>query len=558
MKPKKRRPEDELNFWQPATDMFSALMLILLLVILLLALYLVYIPEDERTGLNPDSGTGVSDGIGAVISRPEDTVSGGKLDDGGGHDGGGYGSTPDGSSIADLPGGTTDHDGGGGGGGSGTGNGPGTGPDAGLKSAVFVVMVDAETDRTIKEEGVQFELYGADNSLQILNVYYPEKVSFRNYETTEAGTFYFPEKLLQGEYIVHELTEPEGYDAAENQTFDLDDVYDWPDPFVVRVPLNPSRNIIRVQMNDAETGLAVAGGTFDVIAKEDISTHDGTLRYREGQVVGQIVCNDEGYGESEELYLGEYILRQKDIPQYYAGQLEELDCSVQKKSEAETPLNTLDAQRTRVTLTLTDELYSSRGIEGAVFQITPSSGASFTAITDASGKIVLDELEKNTTYTVRQTSTVDDYRVDPNEYTFSVAADGRINGDAEYSLDLTNRVLRVSIGAASNLLGGQRAGVELSLYDSSDTLIRTWTSAAAPITFTDLAEGSYYVTMGENTEKHYTFQVTDQAAVQTVSAGANPMVRYLLIGGGAAVLLVLLGMGVAALRKNKKNKNKHS
>ena len=558
MKPKKRRPLDELNIWQPATDMFSALMLILLLVILLLALYLVYIPEDERTGLNPDSGTGVSDGVGAVISRPDDTVAGGQLDDGGGHDGGGYGSTPDGSSIADLPGGTTDHDGGGGGGGSGTGTGTGDWPDAGLKSAVFVVMVDAETDRTIKEQGVQFELYGADNSLQILNVYYPEKISFRNYETTEAGTFYFPEKLLQGEYIVHELTEPEGYDAAENQTFDLDDVYDWPDPFVVRVPLNPSRNIIRVQMNDAETGLAVTGGTFDVIAKEDIYTHDGTLRYREGQVVSQITCDEEGYGESEELYLGEYTLRQKDIPQYYAGQLEELDCSVQKKSEAETPLNALEAQRTRVTLTLTDELYTNRSIEGATFQVTPSSGVSFTATTDASGKIVLDELEKNTTYTIRQTGTVDDYRMDTGEYTFSVAADGRINGDAEYDINLTNRVLRVSIGAAENILGGQRAGVELSLYDSNNTLLRTWTSAAAPITFTDLAEGSYYVTMGENTEKHYTFQVSDQAAVQSVSAGANPMVRYLLAGCGAAVLLVLLGMGVAALRRNKKNKNKHS
>lgn len=548
MKMKRKRSQDELNFWQPATDMFSGLVLILLLVILLLALYLVNVTDYNEIDPNPGSSVANSyDGVGAVIERPD--TSGGHQD-ADGNDGGGEGTTPDGSSVADLPGGTTDHDGsGGGGGGSG---GPGDSPSKGIKSAVFVVMVDAETERTIKEAGVQFELYGADNSLQILNVYYPEKVSFRNYETTEAGTFYFPEKLLQGKYIVHELTEPEGYDAAENQEFDLDDLYDWPDPFVVKMPLSPSKNVIRIQMNDAETGMAVAGGTFDVIAKTDILTQDGTLRYHEGQVVDEIVCDDTGYGVSQELYLGEYTVRQKEIPPYYAGQTEELDCMVEKKSEVEAPLNTLEAERTRIVLNLTDELYSSRGIEGATFQVTSSNGKTTTATTDASGQIVLEELEKNTTYTIRQTSSAEDYQLDPNEYTFNVTADGRIDGDAQKELGLTNRVLRVSIGAASNLLGGQRAGVELSLYDASDNLIRTWTTTNAPITFTDLKAGSYYITMGENTQKHYAFLVNDQAAVQTVSVGASKTVLYLLIGGGVAVLLAIVVMGIAALRKKKK------
>lgn len=546
MKTKRKRPNEELNFWQPATDMFSALVLILLLIILLLSLYLVNIDDDDQ--IDPDPGSSVSsnsyDGVGAVISRPD-----GGHQDADGDDGGGAGSTPDGSSIADLPGGPDDNVAGGGGGGSGTGT--GDGPDKGIKSAVFVVMVDAETERTIKEAGVQFELYGADNSLQILNVYYPEKVSFRKYETTEAGTFYFPEKLLQGQYIVHELTEPEGYDAAENQEFALDDLYDWPDPYVVKMPLSPSRNIIRVQMNDAETGMAVTGGTFDVIAKTDISTQDGTLRYREGQIVDEIVCDENGYGESSELYLGEYIVRQKDIPQYYAGQTEELDCMVEKKSEVEAPLNTVDSERSRIILTLVDELYSSRGIEGAAFQIT-ANGRTTTVTTDASGRIVLEELEKNTTYTICQTGTAEDYAIDPTEYTFNVTADGRIDGEAQKELNLTNRVIRVSIGAASNILGGQRAGVELSLYDASDNLIRTWTTTNAPITFTDLEAGSYYVTMGENNEKHYTFHVADQAVIQTVSVGASKTALYALIGGGVVVLLGIVITGISVLCKRKK------
>ena len=317
------------------------------------------------------------------------------------------------------------------------------------------------------------------------------------------------------------------------------------------MPLSPSQNIIRVQMNDAETGMAVTGGTFDVIAKTDISTQDGTLRYREGQIVDEIVCDENGYGESSELYLGEYIVRQKDIPQYYAGQTEELDCMVEKKSEVEAPLNTVDSERSRIILTLADELYSSRGIEGATFQIT-ANGRTTTVTTDASGRIVLEELEKNTTYTICQTGTAEDYAINPTEYTFNVTADGRIDGEAQKELNLTNRVIRVSIGAASNILGGQRAGVELSLYDASDNLIRTWTTTNAPITFTDLEAGSYYVTMGENSEKHYTFQVVDQAAIQTVSVGASKNALYALIGGGVVVLLGIVITGVSALRKRKK------
>ena len=41
---RKRGTDEEINFWQPASDMFSALLLILMLVILLLGLYLTSYP----------------------------------------------------------------------------------------------------------------------------------------------------------------------------------------------------------------------------------------------------------------------------------------------------------------------------------------------------------------------------------------------------------------------------------------------------------------------------------------------------------------------------------
>ena len=58
--------------------------------------------------------------------------------------------------------------------------------------------------------------------------------------------------------------------------------------------------------------------------------------------------------------------------------------------------------------------------------------------------------------------------------------------------------------------------------------------------------------MGENSDKHYTFHVADQAAIQTVSVGASKAALYLLIGGGVAVLLGIVIAGISALRKRKK------
>lgn len=553
MKPKRRRSDDELNFWQPATDMFSGLMLVLMLVILLLALYLVNMPEhpeaDSEPGIVMATPEGANDGIGAVIKRPE-TNTGGNPDDSG--DGGSERGEDGGDQPYEGSGGEDRYDGGTGGGGGSSGTGHGVGPGEGMKSAVYVVMVDAETDRTIKEPNVQFELYGADNSLQVLNTYYPEKISYRSYETTEQGTFYFPEKLWQGQYIVHELTEPQGYDAAPNQVFDLDDEYDWPEPFVVKIPLTPSRNVIRIQMNDSQTGLPVSGGTFDVIANEDILTQDGTLRYHEGQVVGQITCNDEGYGTSDEVYLGSYLVRQKDIPQYYIGQDADLECSVEKKTEVEAPLNTLTTQLTRVTLSLTDELYSSRPIEGAVYTITSDSGTTMEAVTDSSGQIVLEQLDKNAVYTIRQTAAAGDYLPDSREYTFSVAADGRINGEAELQLNLTNRMIRVQLGASNNPFAQQSSGIDLELYDAADNLIQAWTTTETPITLTNLKVGSYYIVMDGNTERKYSFNVNDQAAVQNITVGAGQNMLYVLSGAGILFGIAVIAAIIHTIRKNKK------
>lgn len=242
---------------------------------------------------------------------------------------------------------------------------------------------------------------------------------------------------------------------------------------MVRVPVHPSRNIIRVQMTDLETGLPVSGGTFDVISINDVITADGTLRYRAGETVSTIVCDENGYGESEEIYLGEYRVTQSEIPAWYASLTEDLTVIVNKKADIAPPVNTVACERTKITLTLADELYPARGIAGVDFTVTSdhADAQPVEVTTDNQGRIVLDHLDKGVTYRIAQSSISGSYRPDTDVHTIAITAQGRIGQDAQTDLSLTNRMLRVALGVTDEFSSVQVPDVSLALYDDTDTLV---------------------------------------------------------------------------------------
>ena len=543
MKTRKRRqdPDAEYNFWQPATDMMSALVYVLLLIIALLGLYLL----SDYTGLEEPS------------SSSEEAASSGWHDDDydGWHDGGADDDPGDGDGRYDQQ---IIQTGGGGGGGY---------DEDGVKAAVFAELIDEETERRIQEAGVRFELYRTDTahlingSLQTLNTYYPEKISYREYETTGEGTFYLPEKIWQGSYYFRQLSEPEGYDAAADTYYDVDRMYDWPEPYIVQIRVAPCKNIIRLQMNDAETQQPVGGGIFRVIAAEDIITKDGTVRYTQGQQVDTITCDEAGYGESMELYLGKYTVQQQSSPNYYTTMQQDLDAEVEKKNGSDPELHKIDTEKTKIILNVTDELTSS-ALEGAVFTVANRrTGTTQTVATDGSGQIRLTDLDKSTTYLIREQQAPENYRPDDTDHTVIVAADGRIDGAGSTTLDITNRLLRVSISAVDTVLCSNTEGEQLSLYNEQDQLIRSWTSSDSGQLFTDLTEGSYYVVRGKadsaNARK-YPFTVQDTASTQNWTVpvftlrSAVALAVLAVVAAGVVWLLVFLWGILARRRKARK------
>lgn len=521
-----KQPASKFNFWQPATDMMSGLVFVLILVIALLCLYILY----DYTGYEeyPASSYDAS-------SYDDDDWDGWDDDWGAGWGGWGGG---DGDGDGDyeeeyIP----------------TAGGGGMYPDEGIKSAVYVELVDDETDRPIPQEGIRFELYRTDNttlqegSLQLLNTYYPEKITYREFATREDGTFYLPEKIWYGDYYFHELNAPDGYDAAPDTYFDVYQLYDWPDPYVVQVRLSPCKNIIRIQMSDADTQLPVGGGTFRVVAAEDITTLDGTVRYTTGQVVDTIECDEEGYGESQELYLGKYVVQQATSPDYYAAMEEDLTVEVERKTGSLPPVHEVEVEKTQLLVEVADELYTDQKLEGAVLLVTDDrSGQTRRLVTDSNGSAVLTDLQKNTTYHIQQTQTVGDYRMGDGVYDVVVSADGRIDGSGTGRLEITNRLLRVSIHVQDRILGSDTINEPVTLYNSQNQVVLSWTTNGQGMELTDLPEGDYYIVHGEDTENPYRFTVADTAEVQTWNISL-----FTFRSGVAVAVAVVLSAGLICL-----------
>lgn len=545
---KQKKQSEEVSYWQTIADALAALLMIVLLVLMMLILYIVRTPDNEFVdSFEGDHYHGFRDpdaGAGDYGSRDYDSGQARYWEEGDQEEGEGD----------DL-----DIDGGGGSGGTPTEpteetHGQGDGED---KAAVYIMVLDSETERTIKKAGIRFELYDDHEMLQILNTYYPKKVEYRNFDTTVDGVFYLPEKLNLGGYVLHELTTPAGYDAAENLVLSIDEAYDWPEPYVARVMLSPSKNIIRIQLNDRVSGESLTGGTYDIFAAEDIMTMDGTLRYPVNTLVGTIECDRKGYGESGELYLGQYYLREHAVPQYYSKDLEPTTVSVEKKSGNLTPPTyELTNERTTVVITVTDELYGNVFLANTAFSFAQEGGGrQQTLYTDDYGQITLSQLSKGVTYVLRQIATADGYSMNLEPIRFHVSEDGRVEEESYHELTISNRTLRAAISVKGALLQNLVADYNVALYDGAGEMVAIWDSTGMAHTVEGLQPGDYYIRINgqEKTQKH--ILIRDEKDVQRFSYSV-----WATADIGAAAMLAVFAAGIIAvipfaIRRRARKKN---
>ena len=237
-----------------------------------------------------------------------------------------------------------------------------------VRLRLTINKIDSETGNVIPGGGT-FKLWDTNRNEWYSEKLYPSGKFINEFTTDENGTLTINRHIEAGSYILYETQAPYGYylddDLRVNntgyrfaigvnnegevkvwqgarevnlvsETITYDNMptkmYSW--TAVVSDP--PQKAIIDLtdlakqftsvneessvygQLNTPvyeDAGLRAA--EFDVIAREDVYTEDGTKRYSKGQIVAHIITDENGKASTPELYLGDYDVVQTVTPLGY-------------------------------------------------------------------------------------------------------------------------------------------------------------------------------------------------------------------------------------------------
>lgn len=301
--------------------------------------------------------------------------------------------------------------------------------NAKFESYIKIVKVDSETGKTIPYEGAGFEIYNADGEKMTMMYSYPSPTAIDVFYTNSEGYLITPEVLPYGEYSLVEVQAPYGYVLDKTPvsfSVSSENAEEENSLTIVKVEKQNTAQKGKISVHktgDIFTSVATAssaytnengemivnpttytpvfangdlsGAVFQITAKEDIVTLDGTIRAYAGDVVSEITTDENGYAETEPLYLGKYEVREikapygyvlnnepKDVELTYAGQEFEVRDTVNTAFENE-------YQSVRISLSKVMESDEQFGIYGNDYYTSVRFGL-FAAedITAADGSVI--------------------------------------------------------------------------------------------------------------------------------------------------------------------------
>ena len=217
--------------------------------------------------------------------------------------------------------------------------------DAVLTSLVKIVKKDAETGNTIPVSGIGFKVWDCQNECYVeQTINYPTQITIDTYYTDESGSLMMPSELVYGNYELHEVQTANGYVLDETPVLFA---IDGQEEVITVEKFNTAQkgrisvqktgdvftrvNKVSSAYTDEDGNLIenpttytpvfeignLAGAVFQVIASEDIITADGTIRAKAGDVVAELITDENGYAETDLLYLGKYEVKEITAPNGY-------------------------------------------------------------------------------------------------------------------------------------------------------------------------------------------------------------------------------------------------
>ena len=246
-----------------------------------------------------------------------------------------------------------------------------------FESYIKIVKVDSETGKTIPYEGAGFEIYDSNGQKISMTFSYPTPTTIDVFYTNSEGYLITPEVLPYGEYSLVEVQAPYGYALDKTPVaFSVSSENAEKENSLTIVKVEKQNTAQKGKISVRKTGdiftsVATAssaytnengemivnpttytpvfasgnlsGAVFQVIAVEDIVTLDGTTRAYAGDVVSEITTDENGYAETEPLYLGKYEVREIKAPEGYVQNNEPKDVELTYAGQEIAVLDTVNA-----------------------------------------------------------------------------------------------------------------------------------------------------------------------------------------------------------------------
>ncbi|EAD7780664.1 SpaA isopeptide-forming pilin-related protein [Listeria monocytogenes] len=311
--------------------------------------------------------------------------------------------------------------------------------DVAKSSAIKVVKKDATTGKVIPAKGTQFQILDAMGNVIEQKVTYPTPMTISLFETASDGSFTMPYPLIAGDYFLQEVKAPTGYTLNAE-----------PIPFTVTGDVNevtvecentPQMGKIvldkfgeTVDNDKTTTNKLVYKETllpnteYDVIAKNDIKTADGTTRAKKGEVVEHVKTDAKGHAETKELFLGDYTLHETKAPTGYtlgADKEVSLKYAGQEVKVTSTSVD-LHNKLVKSDVVITKKGSDGKKLAGVEFSLYDSHGKLImTGTTDKNGQLTFKNVPYATAgYSVKETKGVNGYKMDTTAQKMSIEKDG--------------------------------------------------------------------------------------------------------------------------------------
>lgn len=324
--------------------------------------------------------------------------------------------------------------------------------NAEIRAKLKLIKVDSESRKTLVRDGIKFRIKNLDTGEYVCqNVTYPGQEKICVFETKD-GMFITPYVLGHGNYQIEELEEqsipgyvwnsvPLKFSIDENSKFIQDDEFG----LMLEVQFENKEVKGEVEIKKVGEKLVIENGTFryeeieldgvhyDLIADSDIYSGDGTLIYKDKQLIKSFVTKD-GYFKLTNLYLGKYCLIETKTVGNHVLNSKPYCFEIKYKDQYTDTIKLIINQKNYLAkgdfeLSKVD-LSTGEPVEGALIEIyTEDDILIYSGRTDKLGKLYVKGLESGKKYKFVEKEAPEGYILNDEIHEFEILNNGDIVKD---------------------------------------------------------------------------------------------------------------------------------